>query len=181
MSLKSVAQERMHYRDAVLKTNLLSPISLGVELPFKEDFTVEYSIRRANSFIFSKNIYRDERLNFKYHFPFKGLLDLKRSAYFMLGIHSKYEEMHNKVYRSGGKEFGLLNQNRFVYGLGMRSKYFDVWIAAERVFFERSNVYTFTDSDGKVGPETIWKNGGTLTMGLSLNILNFSNLNIKSR
>ncbi|MFM6982723.1 MAG: hypothetical protein ACKOXF_01225 [Chitinophagaceae bacterium] len=175
------AQERMHYQDVVLKTNVLNPFSIGIEAPFKENFTVEYSIRRAHTFIFNKNTFKDERLNVKYHIPFTGLLDLKRSAYFMLGVHSKYQELHNTINRTGAREYGVLDQNRFVYGIGMRSRYIDVWLAAERVFFERTNVYTYTDANGMVGPETLWKNGRSISMGLSINLVNFRNLHWNSR
>jgi hypothetical protein len=177
----SFSQERMHYQDVVLKTNVLNPFSIGIEVPFKENFTVEYSIRRAHTFIFNKNTFKDERLNIKYHIPFTGLLDLKRSAYFMLGVHSKYQELHNVVNRTGAREYGVLDQNRFVYGIGMRSRYIDVWLAAERVFFERTNRYVYTDPNGMVGPETLWRSGRTISVGLSINLLNFRNLHLKSR
>jgi hypothetical protein len=160
---------------------VLNPFSIGIEVPFKENFTVEYSIRRAHTFIFNKNTYKDERLNLKYHIPFTGLLDLKRSAYFMLGVHSKYQELHNVVNRTGAREYGVLDQNRFVYGIGMRSRYIDVWLAAERVFFERTNRYVYTDPNGMVGPETLWRSGRTISVGLSINLLNFRNLHLKSR
>jgi hypothetical protein len=175
------AQERMHYQDVVLKTNVLNPFSIGIEVPFKENFSVEYSIRRAHTFIFNKNTFKDERLNIKYHIPFTGLLDLKRSAYFMLGVHSKYQELHNVINRTGDREYGVLDQNRFVYGIGMRSRYIDVWLAAERVFFERTNRYVYTDPNGMVGPETLWKSGRTISVGLSINLVNFRNLHLKSR
>ncbi len=171
----------MHYQDVVLKTNVLNPFSIGIEVPFKENFSVEYNIRRAHTFIFNKNTFKDERLNVKYHIPFTGLLDLKRSAYFMLGVHSKYQELHNTINRTGAREYGVLDQNRFVYGIGMRSRYIDVWLAAERVFFERTNVYVYTDANGMIGPETLWKNGRTISMGLSINLVNFRNLHLKSR
>lgn len=176
-----MAQERLHCQDAVLKTNVLSPFSIGIELPFRENITVEYNIRRAHTFLFNSNVFKDERLNIKYHVPFTGLLDQKRSAYLMLGVHSKYQELHNVINRTGAREFGLLDQNRLVYGFGMRSRYFDLWVAAERVFFERSNLYVFTDASGIQGQSQLWKNGRTISLGLSVNLVNFRNLHLKSR
>jgi hypothetical protein len=181
ISMPLFAQERLHCQDAVLKTNVLSPFSIGIEVPFRENITVEYSIRRAHTFLFNSNVFKDERLNIKYHVPFTGLLDMRRSAYLMLGVHSKYQELHNVVNRTGAREYGLLDQNRLVYGLGMRSKYFDVWLAAERVFFERSNTYVFTDASGMPGPSQLWKSGRSISLGISVNLVNFKNLHLKSR
>lgn len=175
----SAAQESFHYQDACLKTNILSPFNIGVELPIRDGFTIEYNIRRARSFVFSNSIYKDERLNLKYHFPINGLLDFKRSAYFMLGFHSKYQELNNRIYRTNQRERGVLNQNRFVYGLGMRSRKFDLWIAAERVFFERENYKTITNSDGSMVENSLWKSGGFISFGISYNIINFKDIRFR--
>lgn len=178
-SLLLFSQERLHCQDAVLKTNVLSPFSIGIEVPFRNNITVEYNIRRAHTFLFNSNVFKDERLNIKYHVPFTGLMDMRRSAYLMLGVHSKYQELHNTINRSGAREYGLLDQNRLVYGIGMRSRYIDVWLAAERVFFERSNTYVFTDASGMPGPAQLWKSGRSISLGLSVNLVNFKNLRLR--
>ncbi|MCC6817582.1 MAG: hypothetical protein IT245_01645 [Bacteroidia bacterium] len=170
------AQERSYYKDVVLKTNVFSPISLGVEFPIKDNFTIEYMARRAGTFVFSKNTYRDERLLVKYHMPFSFMFDKRKSFYAMMGLHHVYRELDNRIYRSNEKEYGRLDQNRLTLGVGVRYKYLDLWVATESVFFERTNYYERRDSDGKILNADYWKSESGLSIGLSINFLNISKL-----
>lgn len=171
------AQDRPHYKDLVLKTNVLSPVSLGIEFPVKESLSVEYSARRGGTFIFSKNTYRDERLNFKFHRPLNAVFDKKNTFYFLLGLHHEYRELDNRIHRTGQREYGRLDQNRIAYGLGLRYRYLDVWVAAETVFFERDNFYQLKNEDGSMVSSGYWKNGGGLFVGVSINFLRLGKLN----
>lgn len=171
------AQDRPYYKDLVLKTNVLSPISLGIEFPVKENLSVEYSARRGGTFVFSRNTYRDERLNFKFHRPLNVVFDKKNTFYFLLGLHHEYRELDNRIHRTGQREYGRLDQNRIAYGLGLRYRYVDVWVAAETVFFERDNFYQLKNTDGSIESSGYWKNGGGLFVGVSINFLKLGKLN----
>jgi hypothetical protein len=179
LSLSLIAQNKPYYKDVVLKTNVLSPISLGIEFPFKDNLSVEYTVRRGGTFVFSKNTYRDERLNLKYHMPLNVIFDKQNTFYLMLGIHHQYRELDNKIHRTNQREYGVLDQNRLAYGLGLRYRFIDVWMAAETVFFERQNFYELRDQDGSVQSRNYWKSGGGLFVGLSINFLNIEKLKSK--
>lgn len=174
-----IAQNKPYYKDVVLKTNVLSPISLGIEFPFKDNLSVEYTVRRGGTFVFSKNTYRDERLNLKYHMPLNVIFDKQNTFYLMLGIHHQYRELDNKIHRTNQREYGVLDQNRLAYGIGLRYRFIDVWMAAETVFFERHNFYELKDQDGSVQSRNYWKSGGGLFVGLSINFLNIEKLKSK--
>lgn len=179
LSLNLIAQNKPYYKDVVLKTNVLSPISLGIEFPFKDNLSVEYTVRRGGTFVFSKNTYRDERLNLKYHMPLNVIFDKQNTFYLMLGIHHQYRELDNKIHRTNQREYGVLDQNRLAYGIGLRYRFIDVWMAAETVFFERQNFYELKDQDGSVQSRNYWKSGGGLFVGLSINFLNIEKLKSK--
>lgn len=176
IALNVSAQDRAYFKDVVLKTNVLSPVSLGIEFPVKDNLTLDYALRRGGTFVFSNNTYRDERLNLKYHMPIKAIFDKRKSFYLMLGIHHVYRVLDNVIHRSGEREYGRIDQNRLVCGIGVRYKFFDLWMAAESVFFERSNYYERYGSDGKIISADYWKKGSGLTLGLSINFLNISKL-----
>lgn len=169
-------QSQPYYKDVVLKTNVLSPVSLGIEFPVKDNWSAEYSIRRGGTFIFSNNTYKDERLNFKYHMPLSPVFDRKNTFYLLLGLHREYRELNNRIQRTKQKEFGVLDQNRLAYGVGLRYRFIDVWMAAETVFFERQNYYELKNPDGTVESRNYWKSGGGLFVGLSINFLDLGKL-----
>ena len=167
------AQSDFYYKRISLKSNVFSPVGIGIEFPIKDALTVEYSVRKMRTGILNKNVYKDERLHLKYHWPIQGLMDKKTSVYVLAGIHGKYQTLQRKIRPDGGFENGYLEQNRFVYGLGFQAKRFDVWLAAERIIYERDNSYSITDANGKITSMNYWKSGGHFSMGLSFVLFNF--------
>lgn len=162
-------QLQPHYKRVALKTNIFSPVSIGVEFPVMENLTLEYSARRAYTFIRSRNVYRDERINLKFHRTVDWLMDNNKSVYCLLGFHSKYRSMKKNLIFQGAKENAVLNQSRLLIGVGVQGRLADFWIASERVIDNRVNQYTYTDSEGNARTE-FWKQTSSFSMGLSINI-----------
>jgi hypothetical protein len=172
MSITSLhAQLQPHYKRVAIKTNVFSPISIGIEFPVMENLTLEYSIRRAYTFLRSSNVYRDERVNLKFHKTVDWLMDNNKSVYCMLGFHSKYRSMKKRLIFQGAKEEFVLNQSRLLIGVGVQGKLADFWIASERVIDNRVNQYTYTDSEGNTKTQ-FWKQTSSFSMGLSINLYN---------
>lgn len=161
-----------YYRDIVLKTNVLNPISLGVEFPLSQNTSIEYSARRISWGIVNHHKRRGDRLMLKWHTGLGFLMDEKKTGYFLLGLHSKRESKERYYRRINTRNLAELRQTRAMFGVGVSGKRADFYIAFERILHESKNEFSSIQEDGS-RVSSSWKSGPRVSIGFSFSLFRF--------
>lgn len=170
----STIDAQKYYESISLKTNLLSFWNVGVEFPVMRNYSLELNTRRYGSNFFSETFKRDKRVHLKYHFDMPALQNQGHTAYFLVGLHHKYQIKYDNSVDNGFQKRSKLNTLRAVAGVGLRYKYLDFWVAAESSLFESHNGVETIETNGNVYFHNKWKPRNTISIGLNYNFLNFN-------
>jgi hypothetical protein len=157
-------------RAFTLKTNITSPIHIGLEVPFGKAMAIDAGVSSFElPFITSIGSRTDVRLNLRYYFRPES-----KSAFFIsLGLHSRQQYMNNFPKQDNSVETGTLDILNLAVGPGIRTRYFSFWLTLEPTIMNNGNRYVYKNTYGMPVRDEVWKPITFIGGGISWHFMNY--------
>lgn len=130
-----------HYLRTGIKFNTLSYVSIGVDFKLMNHLSAEMYVRYfgIDEGPFTGAITKSNvRFNIKYHIH-KEKTKRKSTFYILAGLDIKHQAESGYYYQSDIYTSSNAQMTNFVYGIGVRSKMLDYWIALEKSIIVSDN------------------------------------------
>ena len=166
------AQHTKGFQYFTVKTDLLHPFNLGIEIPEGYRGSIDVNFRSVASYLFEDITKTDFRIVYKSHFKKSLISDNYQSSYFSTGFHLAAWTMENFPKSDNSKEYGDLFAGYLSVGIGKRLKFLDFWVSSDFMLLPMVNNYRYINTYGQTITDKAWKFPAMLFVGCSFDFIN---------
>jgi hypothetical protein len=171
--VSSISVKADNIGTVTLRTEVSTLFHVGLEVPVYRKFTLDGALRHYTTYYFEDIERTDLRASLRYYFKTfeKGNTNFDENLYWHAGIHYRVQSLSNYPNQDDSREEGSLDITNGVVGIGMKDRFFNIWLGFEFPIFEFVNRYTYRSEYGGITTDRKWKATPWVSIGVGINLV----------